>query len=32
MSKDGKAPTLTLIKQQVQEYNACHWKQIEELA
>ena len=32
MSKDGKAPTLALMKQQAQEYDARHWKRVEELA
>jgi hypothetical protein len=32
MSKDGKAPTLALMKQQAQEYDARHWERIEELA
>jgi hypothetical protein len=32
MSKDGKPPTLTLMKQKAQEYDAHHWEQIEELA
>ena len=32
MSKDGKAPTLALMKQQTQEYDAHHWEQVEELA
>ena len=26
MSKDGKAPTLALMKQQAQEYDAHHWE------
>jgi hypothetical protein len=32
LSKDGKPPTLALIKQQAQEYNTHHWERIEELA
>ena len=32
MSKDGKAPTLALMKQQAQEYDARHWERTEELA
>ena len=32
MSTDGKAPTLALMKQQAQEYDARHWERIEELA
>jgi hypothetical protein len=32
MSKDGKAPTLALMKQQAQEYDAHYWKRVEELA